>query len=91
MQKICEVCGEAFEAKRSDAKYCSKKCRQNKSVRKIRGSFAKKVCRNCGKEIEGNNNVLYCDDCKEWLHELDVYRANDNRFDVLDIVDIEDD
>jgi hypothetical protein len=27
-EKVCEVCGEAFEARRSDAKTCSPACRQ---------------------------------------------------------------
>lgn len=30
MQRICEVCGRDFEAKRKDAKTCSSTCRSNK-------------------------------------------------------------
>ena len=28
MRKICEICGSAFEATRSDARYCSVRCRK---------------------------------------------------------------
>ena len=66
MIKVCEVCGKEFEAKRSDAKYCSKKCRQNKSVRAKRGSFSKKVCLVCGKEFNGHNNAEACsNECRD--------------------------
>lgn len=27
MRKICEICGRAFEATRSDARFCSSRCR----------------------------------------------------------------
>ncbi len=72
MNKICEVCGEKFEAKRSDAKYCSKKCRQNKSVRNKRGSFAKKECIICHKDISKlKNGSVYCKECGKVEKELD--------------------
>ena len=34
--KICEECGKGFEAKRSDARYCSKKCK-TRAYRKRKG------------------------------------------------------
>ena len=86
MQKVCEVCGESFEAKRSSAKVCSAKCR----MRNARVSFAKKKCP-CGKDIEGNNNVKYCNGCREALKINDLYRSNENRYDYLDVVSIGDD
>jgi hypothetical protein len=86
--KICESCGKEFEAKRSDAKYCSKQCRQRKSAKHAarvkRNSFQEKECI-CGKKFKGPNNQIYCsDDCKEWAQRLHKERNNDNRFDNLD-------
>ena len=47
----CKVCGKEFEAKRSDAKFCTEKCKKV-SKRKREGSFATKICDVCGKEKE---------------------------------------
>lgn len=55
----CRCCGEAYEAKRRDARYCSPKCRQTMSrmLRAAGAKRAKKVtpvtvpdlqCRDCG-------------------------------------------
>ena len=88
MQKICIICGEAFEAKRSDAVCCSRKCRD----RKRNGSFTKKICKICGKEFNGGNNELYCnDDCKDWALEIKRFRSNEDRNDYLDVVCVADD
>jgi DNA (cytosine-5)-methyltransferase 1 len=38
---LCQYCGEAFACSRSDARYCTKKCRQNASNRKLRRSTLK--------------------------------------------------
>jgi predicted nucleic acid-binding Zn ribbon protein len=27
MARVCQVCGQAFEAKRTDARFCSARCR----------------------------------------------------------------
>src|SRR5690242_13088527 len=37
MQAVCEECGEAFEAKRSTAKYCSTRCRTRATRRRAEG------------------------------------------------------
>ena len=34
--KICEICGKAFEARRSTARYCSGRCRQRAHKGKMR-------------------------------------------------------
>lgn len=58
--KTCIMCNKEYEAKRSDSKTCSKKCRQNMSKRKQRKSFKNKICAHCFTEFEGPNNALYC-------------------------------
>lgn len=49
MKLICQLCGKEFEAKRSDAKYCSSSCR-NKSSRLNRGLVGK-TCLICGEKF----------------------------------------
>lgn len=91
MRKNCISCGREFEAKRSDAKYCSKNCRQNSSLRKKRGSFSKKTCPVCGKEFKGPNHQKYCsEDCYEWADRLQTFRRNEDRYDPLNWIDDED-
>ena len=81
MMVKCVNCGKEFEAKRSDAKYCSAKCRQQAK----RGSFAVKQCPMCGKEFKGPNHQKYCsDDCAEWAQRLMEFHNNSSRFDDLD-------
>lgn len=60
--KRCKTCGRSYEAKRSDSKTCSKKCRQNMSKRKSRKSFKIKTCAHCFTQFNGPNNQLYCND-----------------------------
>ncbi len=71
--KICVQCGETFEAKRSDAKYCSKKCRQVFSTRKIRGTKNVKICLICGTEFSTNGKRQYCSEqCSEIAHRINT-------------------
>lgn len=96
--KVCLQCGEEFEAKRSDAKFCSPKCRQR--AKRSKQSHDPKVCL-CGKEFVPNHgNQEYCsDDCAEWAKDLDRSYSNyvkarrtsvyDDDEDFIDYVDYE--
>ncbi len=58
---MCAVCSEEFIAMRSDAMYCSNKCKQRKKYADKRQSYFSKPCRRCGIEIFTNDKrVLYC-------------------------------
>jgi len=54
--KICVQCGNEFEAKRSDAKFCSDKCRK----RNKRGTVETKTCLICGKQFPTDGKREYC-------------------------------
>jgi len=60
-EMMCEVCSATFIARRSDAMYCSNKCKQRRKNTDKRQAFFSKPCRNCGIEIFTNaKRVLYC-------------------------------
>ena len=60
--KICEQCGESFEAKRKDAKFCSQKCQK----RAKRGNSEIVKCVICGTSFpKSGKNIYCCDECKE--------------------------
>ena len=58
IKKTCKYCGAEFEAKRSDAKFCSAKCRM--ANKREQQKPTKKICPVCGAEFVGNSNKLYC-------------------------------
>ena len=64
---ICKCCGEEFESKRSNALFCSPKCR-TKFYRQEAAENQKQecVCENCGKTFTATRkDVKYCcDDCR---------------------------
>ena len=81
--KICEQCGAEFEAKRSDAKYCSKKCRQIVSTRKIRGTKNVKICLICGtKFITDGKREYCCDECSETAHIINRTHGDYRRYEL---------
>jgi hypothetical protein len=78
---ICANCGKQYEARRSDSKTCSPKCRKQLN----RGSFPTIICEICGKEFKARAGSLYCSDsCAEYAVELQTYRKNSNRYDYID-------
>lgn len=65
--KNCAICGQPFEAKRSTAKFCSNKCRQQNDRNKKRDAKKSngKQCVRCCKPLV-NRQRLYCGStCKE--------------------------
>jgi hypothetical protein len=55
----CKICNNQFEAKRSDAQYCSKKCK--KRAEYLRKPAVKRPCDNCGKSFETRRkDTAYC-------------------------------
>ena len=56
IKKTCIHCGAEFEAKRSDAKFCSDKCRMAHK----RNNRHDKICPVCGKHFIGTSNMKYC-------------------------------
>lgn len=58
--KTCQHCGKDFEAKRSDAKFCGQKCRQN-SHRNLKFNNGFKKCEQCGQEFKPKHgHEKYC-------------------------------
>ena len=86
---ICVVCGKTFVAHRSDAKSCSKKCRQAlsclRSTGKVRSNIGSQVaCAFCGKKfVRRRGNQLYCSNrcCKaaDFKRRSDLQKAEANR------------
>lgn len=68
--KICEICGDEFTAKRSDARYCSGTCQrqgyrrkrgaksreeaQRENAERKKATFVTVLCNQCGKAYESN-------------------------------------
>jgi hypothetical protein len=61
MTRVCQVCGQAFEAKRADARFCSVKCRvkahrQTNGLSRIETTNRK---RNTGLSLKGDVGKVY--------------------------------
>lgn len=80
----CIVCGKEFKG-RTDAKYCSDKCRKENDRRKSNEYLKSKhknkkhICKECGKEFipeYGNKRRTFCSDTclKEYVHQLSKVR-----------------
>lgn len=79
--KVCECCGKEFEAKRSDSKTCSSKCRV-KLHRSIKKAAKPKVkCEICGKDFtQKHGHQKYCsDECSETARILDQRYTDQKR------------
>ncbi len=73
MNKICEWCGDDFDARVSYQIYCSPECRtsatRDKSVakqreKKIKSRIGKtRVCTTCNKPLSVYNDDNYCSSC----------------------------
>jgi predicted nucleic acid-binding Zn ribbon protein len=83
VKKICEQCGESFEAKRSTARFCQTKCRVafNRAAKKI---VVKKICIVCGNEfIQKHGNQEYCsDECSETARIITQTHNNFKRWEI---------
>ena len=63
MEKVCEVCGKAFEKSLSNKKYCSVECAKkakvvrNRKYKQAKRQEQKKICLTCGK---AGSRQKYC-------------------------------
>ncbi len=67
-KKICKTCGQPFESTRSNALYCSPKCRTKYYARQAAEKRKRDcICENCGKEFSTTRaDVKYCSlDCRK--------------------------
>ena len=68
--KSCEYCKESFSSRRSDARFCSRKCYD----RAGKGTPLNPPCRDCGAALVGRHgNAKFCDACymeREKRHSL---------------------
>lgn len=79
--RICKTCEKEFEAKRSNAAYCSAGCRiigksevaRKAYMKKVYGEVKenvikgkRKVCSLCGKEFFSSNSAKYCSYACAW-------------------------
>lgn len=81
VMKICEQCGKEFEAKRSDSKFCSPKCRlrSHRNVPEIR------KCPLCHKEFKTNGKQIYCsEEHAEMARVSDQRHSNISQHDPMD-------
>lgn len=88
VNKICECCGNEFIAKRSDARFCSDKCRK-KFKRAEQKQTVKIVCIICGNEfVQRHGNQQYCsDECSETARILDQMHNNTRRNEIYSFND----
>lgn len=68
MKLKCQVCGNEFEARRRDTKYCSRKCQEKAArLRKQENvNLLEKKCVKCGKTFIAKQlayNRRYCYEC----------------------------
>jgi len=59
--ETCSHCGQSYEPKRSNSRYCSTKCRVAHHRAKQQTAALVVACAVCGKEFEaGRAGALYC-------------------------------
>ena len=75
IKKTCIYCGAEFEAKRSDAKFCSAKCRM---ANKREHQKTPKICPICGTEfIPNKQHINYCsDECSKIARDKKIKQYN---------------
>ena len=64
---VCTVCGKAFVAGNTRAKYCSVRC-ASEALRRRHGIMptGQKVCQSCGRTfVAGSNAQRHCPECRE--------------------------
>lgn len=83
-EKVCDICGQEFTPRASNAKYCSSDCKREVDNERRRSTFKEKwgtenpilECRYCGKKFRPKNiwHTTYCSkDCNTlyWNNESD--------------------
>jgi len=67
MEKVCEICGKAFETPTDKKKFCSIECTKkakvlrNRKYKQAKRKTVTKICPVCGKEFEPKtNSQKYC-------------------------------
>ena len=72
MDPLCAQCGESFQPRRTNQKYCSNSCKQKSTRLRKRGSVPERRCPHCGKEIpkESRANKVFCTPkCRQRFHD----------------------
>lgn len=71
VEKSCDQCGQSFNPRRKDQKYCSRQCKNRSSYARNR-QVAQRICPQCGNEIppESHANMDYCSRrCRQQFHQ----------------------
>lgn len=80
MEKICELCGKIYNAKRSEQKYCTVVCQHN-SYKKLKVDRVERKCLYCDiifYKIPSKSNSKYCTrKCKD-KHQKQLYLGEKN-------------